>query len=110
MKTEGQLPNRKDKDKTVLNKMLKKCTLENGLIVSEEFDQHLMRETDRTFVPYMCLPSILTIMHIRLDHPPPSQLLRLFQKYFIALKRNLKREWQETSLALNLRLPEVQNT
>ena len=72
--------------------MLKKCVLENGLIVAKEFDEHLMRETNRTFVPYVFLPSILTVMHVRLDHPLPSQLLRMFQKYFVAF--NLLKECQ----------------
>ena len=92
---EGQLPGRKDSDKTVLNKMLKKCTLERGLIVAKEFDEHLMKETDRTFVPHFILPSILTIMHIRLSHPLPSQLFKIFQKYFVAF--NLQKECERLS-------------
>ena len=83
-KTVGQLPGRKDKNKTVLNKMLKRCKVRKGLIVSRKFDDRLMKETDRTFVPHLFLPSILSVMHIRLKHPPHTQLLRIFEKYFVA--------------------------
>ena len=47
-----------------------------------------MKETDRTFVPHLFLPSILTVMHIRLKHPPHTQLLRIFEKYFVAFNTN----------------------
>ena len=100
MKTEGQLPGRKDSDKSILNKMLKKCTLEKGLIVAKEFDEHLMRETDRTFVPQMVLPSILTVMHIRLSHPLPTQMFKTFRKYFVAF--NLQKECQRLNDSCSL--------
>ena len=78
-KTVGQLPGRKDKNKTVLNKMLKRCEVRKGLIVSRQFDDRMMKETDRTFVPHLFLPSILTVMHVRLRHPPHTQLQRVFE-------------------------------
>ena len=90
LKKLGQLPGRKDRDKAVLNKMLKRCIVEKGLIVARQFDQNIMKEIDRTFVPNLFLPSILTILHIKLNHPLASQLLRLFEKYFVAF--NVKRE------------------
>merc|ERR1719319_431093 len=61
----GQVPGRKDKDKTVLNKLIKRCEVDRGLIVSKEFDPILMKEAVRTFVPADYLASILTIMHTR---------------------------------------------
>ena len=54
----GQVPGRKDKDKTVLNQLIKKCEVEQGLIVTKEFDPILMKEAVRTFVPAHYLDSI----------------------------------------------------
>ena len=100
MKRLGQLPGRKDKDKAILNKMLKSCTVERGLIVSKKFDENLMKETDRTFVPHMFLPSILTVMHIRLTPPLASQLLKIFQKYFVAF--NVQKECENLTADCSL--------
>ena len=78
--------------------------MEKGLIVSRTFDEKLMRETDRTFVPHRILQSILTVMHIRLAHPLASQLQRMFLKYFIAF--NVQRQCddltKECSLCVSL--------
>ena len=81
----GQVPGRKDKDRTVLNQLIKKCEVDRGLIVTKEFDPILMKEAVRTFVPSSHLASILTIMHTRLSHPPATQLQRVFERYFVAL-------------------------
>ena len=83
-KAQGQIPNSKARDKGGLNRLFKTCDLDKGLIVSKGFDSILMRQTSRIFVPPDFLQAILTVMHVRLDHPPPSQLIRLFERYFIA--------------------------
>lgn len=80
----GQMPGRKDRNKTVVNKLLKSCEVSNGLIISKTFDTILMKETSRVYVPATFLPAILTVMHVRLSHPLPSQLQRVFEKYFIS--------------------------
>ena len=80
----GQVPGRKDRNKAVVNKMLKICEVSNGLIVSKTFDTTLMKEASRVFVPSTFLQAILTVMHVRLSHPLPSQLQRIFEKYFVA--------------------------
>ena len=85
-KKEGQMPGRKDKDKTVLNKMMKTCKIINGLIVSVVFDPIQNMERERVYVPEFLLESILTIMHVRLSHPLPTQLQRTFERHFIAFK------------------------
>ena len=79
----GQVPTRKDKNKTAVNRLLKTCEVSKGLIISRSFDPALMRETERVYVPSMFLPAILTVMHARLVHPLPTQLQRIFEKYFV---------------------------
>ena len=80
----GQVLGRKDKNKTAVNRLLKLCEISKGLIVSRDFDSTLMKETSRVYVPTTFLHAILTVMHVRLSHPLPSQLQRIFEKYFIA--------------------------
>ena len=83
-KREGKLPGRKEKNITTLNKLLKKCEVDKGLIVSKVFDSIIMREMSRVYVPTTFLGSILTVMHVRLAHPLPTQLQQLFERYFIS--------------------------
>ena len=85
-KKEGQMPGPKDKDKAVLNKLFKHCEVARGLIVSKAFDPIQMKEVERIYVPAELLEAILTIMHVRLDHPLPTQLQRMFEKYFISFR------------------------
>ena len=85
-KREGQMPGKKDRDKTVLNKMMKACQVIRGLIVSVVFDPIQNMETERVYVPEFLLESILTIMHVRLSHPLPTQLQRTFERHFIAFR------------------------
>ena len=80
----GKLPGRKEKNITTLNKLLKKCEVDKGMIVSKVFDSIIMREVSRVYVPTTFLASILTVMHVRLAHPLPSQLQQLFERYFIS--------------------------
>lgn len=79
----GQAPSRKDKNKTAVNRMLKTCEVSRGLIISKSFDSTLMKEVERVYVPSTFLPAILTVMHVRLVHPLPTQLQRIFEKYFV---------------------------
>ena len=85
-KKEGQMPGNKDKDRTVLNKLFKSCEVDRGLIVSKNFDPITMREISRVYVPASLLESILTVMHVRLRHPLPTQLQSTFERYFIAFR------------------------
>ena len=85
-KRDGQMPGKKDSDKTVLNKMMKTCRVIRGLIVGVVFDPIQNMETERVYVPASLLEAILTIMHVRLSHPLPTQLQRTFERYFIAFR------------------------
>ena len=83
-KAQGQIPNSQARDKAGLNRLFKTCDLDRGLIVSKSFDGILMKETSKIFVPPDYLLSVLTVMHVRLDHPLPSQLAKVFERYFTA--------------------------
>ena len=81
----GQLPGKKDSAKANLNMMRKNCIIENGLIVCKTFDSVLMKERSRVFVPGEFFQSILTVIHVRLDHPSAYQLENIFNRYFFGI-------------------------
>ena len=80
----GQVPGRKDRNKAAVNRLLKICEVSDGLIVCKTFDETIMKERSRVFVPTTFLQAILTIMHVKLRHPLPTQLQKIFERYFIA--------------------------
>ena len=84
----GQLPGKKELAKTNLNKMRKNCVVEKGLIVCKSFDEITMRERSRVFVPGEFLKSILTVIHVRLDHISAFQLEKVFNRYFYGISTN----------------------
>ena len=84
----GGLPGKKDSAKANLNKMRKNCVIEKGLIVCKSFDSISMRERPRIFVPGEFLKSILTIIHVRLDHISAFQLENVFNRYFFGISTN----------------------
>ena len=81
----GSLPAKKDSAKANLNKMRKNCVVEKGLIVCKSFDSITMRERSKVFVPGEFLTSILTVIHVRLDHISAFQLENVFNRYFFAI-------------------------
>ena len=82
LKRTGQLPGKKERDRALLNKMIKNCSINDDLIVSSGFDSNYMMDVHKTFVPPEFIYSILTVMHMKLNHPTISQLGRIFHKYF----------------------------
>ena len=80
----GQNPGKKDKNRAAVNRLMKICEVSKGLIVTRAIDPATMKEIERVYVPTMFLPAILTVMHVRLSHPLPTQLQRIFDRYFIA--------------------------
>lgn len=80
----GQTPGKKDKNRAAVNRLIKTCEVSKGLIVTKTFDPNTMRETERVYVPTLFLEAILTVMHVRLSHPLPTQLQRIFERYFVA--------------------------
>ena len=85
LKTIGELP-RKKTSNPIINKIHKESIIHQGLLVVKQFDNRKMKETLRVVVPPTYLDSILTILHLRLNHPKRSQLKVVFQRYFFSPK------------------------
>ena len=84
LKTTGDLPIKK-KTNPVINRLFKECVVEDGLLVVRMFDKHLMKEVGRVVVPPNLLDSILTAIHLRLQHPTAYQMQIIFDKYFFSV-------------------------
>ena len=85
LKVLGEAPRLKSSNPHI-NKIYKESIIDRGLLVVRSFDNRKMREVDRVVVPPSFLASILTILHIRLNHPKLTQLKRVFERYFFSPK------------------------
>ena len=79
MKTSKRTKNR------ILNRLMKECQVsKQGILVASMFDHNTMRHIEKIVVPQTYIYSILTILHNKLMHPSPHQLVKTFEKYFFA--------------------------
>ena len=84
LKSEGSLPSKK-KSNRIINRLFKECVVDDGMLVVRAFDTNTMRQVDRVVVPQRFLMSILTLIHIRLNHPTTHQLNSVFERYFFSI-------------------------
>ena len=68
----------------LVNRIFKESSVYRGLLIVKSFDNKRMREVDRVVIPPSYLDSILTVLHIRLNHPRQSQLRTVFERYFFS--------------------------
>ena len=63
----GEEPRRKGSN-PIINKIFKEATVNRGLLIVKAFDSRKMREIEKVVVPPSFLDSILSVLHIRLNH------------------------------------------
>ena len=85
MKLHGEAPRRKSTNPNI-NRIYKECTIDKGILVVRSFDERKMREIERVVIPPSFLDSILTVLHLKLNHPKLSQLRQVFERYFFSPK------------------------
>ena len=83
LKSLGEAPRRKNTN-PLINKIFKESEIHRGLLVVRSFDSKRLREVLKVVVPSTYLDSILTVLHIRLNHPKKSQLKLVFERYFFS--------------------------
>ena len=83
MKVYGEAPRSKYSNPH-RNKIFKEAIVHKGLLVVRSFDSRKMREIDKVVVPPSFLDSILTVLHLKLNHPKSSQLKQVFERYFFS--------------------------
>lgn len=84
-KSSGDLP-RKKKTNSDINKIFKASIIHQGLLVVRAFDDKKMREVDKVVIPPTYLDSVLTVLHIKLNHPTQFQLKQVFERHFFSPK------------------------
>ena len=79
LKTLGEMP-RKKTTNPLVNRIFKQSVIHQGLLVVKSFDNKSLREVLKVVVPPSYLDSILTVLHIRLNHPKLTQFRQVFDR------------------------------
>ena len=84
--SQGTRPSTKNTKSTTVKRYLQYVVIsKDGLLVRRETTPFLPSR-ELIVVPQQLLKGLLTSIHIRFDHPPTSQLQKLFSRNFFALK------------------------
>ena len=85
----GKEPHKKAKQVNDVRKYLRNCTLnKDGLVVAKNDDKSqpfLLKKHERIVIPKEFAYSYTTILHRKFDHPPQTQMLKLFNRNFFML-------------------------
>ena len=68
MKLLGEGPRKRNTNPSI-NRIFKEAIVHQGLLVVRQVDDKMMREVDRVVVPPTYVDSVLTVTHIKLNHP-----------------------------------------
>ena len=82
-KRTGDSPRKKNTNPAI-NRMFSGSVLKDGVLVVPSFDHKTMRTINRVVVPPSYLPTLLTIIHVKCNHPSKYQTEQIFQRYFFA--------------------------
>ena len=84
--SQGTRPSTKNTKSTLVKRYLQNSMISNdGLLVRRETTPFLPTR-ELIVVPQQLIKGLLTSIHIQFDHPPASQLLKLFSRNFYAVK------------------------
>ena len=82
-KKSGDTPRKKATNPTI-NRFFAAAQIKNGVLVVPTLDNKMMRTVDRVVVPASYIPTLLTIIHLKCNHPSRYQMEQIFQRYFFA--------------------------
>jgi hypothetical protein len=82
-KKSGDTP-RKKATNPAINRFFAAAQVKNGVLVVPTLDNKMMRTIDRVVVPSSYIPTLLTIIHLKCNHPSRYQMEQIFQRYFFA--------------------------
>ena len=83
--TQGTRPNKKQTNISDVRRYLRHVKIARDGLLVVELSKPFLPTTEKIVVPRSVLPGLLTALHLRLLHPPVSQLRQLFSRYFFAL-------------------------
>ena len=67
-----------------LNAVFKQAIIDDGLLVVKHTDPNLFHDSHRIVVPKPFVPAILSMIHLKGNHPSRFQSEKVFQKYFFS--------------------------
>ena len=73
---------RKSAANSAVNRFFKHATLQDNLLVVKTYDPKLLRETNRIVIPPAFLPTVLTMIHQKSNHPSKHQMQQIVNRYF----------------------------
>jgi hypothetical protein len=73
---------RKNSTNSAVNRFFKHAKLEDNLLVVKSYDPKLLRETNKVVIPPAFLPTVLTMIHQRANHPTKHQMQQIVNRYF----------------------------
>jgi len=82
-KKSGDSPRKKNTNPTI-NRFFAAAQVKNGILIVPHFDPKLMRNIDKVVVPATYIPTLLTVIHLKCNHPSKYQMEQIFHRYFFA--------------------------
>jgi len=82
-KKSGDTPRKRSTNPTI-NRFFSAAQVKNGVLVVPTFDRRTMRSIDKVVIPPSYMPTLLTILHLKCNHPSRYQMEQVFQRYFFA--------------------------
>jgi hypothetical protein len=82
-KKSGDTPRKRSTNPTI-NRFFSAAQVKNGVLVVPTFDKRMMRNVDKVVIPPSYMPTLLTILHLKCNHPSRYQMEQVFQRYFFA--------------------------
>ena len=82
-KRTGDSPRKKNTNPAI-NCMFSGSIVKDGILVVPNFDPRTMRTINRIVIPPSYLPTLLTMIHVKCNHPSKYQTEQMFQRYFFA--------------------------
>jgi hypothetical protein len=79
-KKSGIPQGKKKATKPAINQFFAAAQVKNGVLVVPTLDNKMMRTIDRVVVPSSYIPTLLTIIHLKCNHPSRYQMEQIFQR------------------------------
>lgn len=77
----GDTPRKKNTNPTI-NRFFSAATIKNGILVVPTLDKKTMRNVDKIVIPQTYLATLLTVIHMKCNHPSKYQMEQIIQRYF----------------------------